>query len=327
MALRPDHLEAERFSALGPAPAVVLDATADAQSYAGTQAILIGVDREGLLPAVDENLFDVLLTSAANAPRPWVSVSAPDVAITALTEAVRATPHAASVLRQVLRLTENLQLEQGLLVESLAYSALLGGAEFARWRQTNPAAPLNNIGRVEYARDGDHVTLTLASPETRNAMTAAMRDALFEALAAVLDDPSAPTVTIRAEGACFSTGGDLNEFGANTDLAAAHTIRTTRSIARLIDELGDRAEVVFHGACIGSGLEGFAAARKRVALDGAYFQLPEVRMGLIPGAGGTATVARAIGRHRACFMMLGGARLRAKSALEWGLVHAIPPAP
>ncbi|MDX2273994.1 MAG: enoyl-CoA hydratase/isomerase family protein [Hyphomonadaceae bacterium] len=322
-----DHLEREAFSPLGETPLVVLDAGEDVRRYRETQAVIIGVDREGHLPALEANDFDILLTTAAKPPRPWVHAASLDAKLESFTDTVRKAPLAAGALRQVLRIGENLPLADALQVESFAYSALLGGEEFRAWRAAHAAHEVNAVGRVEYAREGDHVTLTLASPETHNAMTAAMRDALCEALAAVLDDPSAPRVTLRGAGACFSVGGELNEFGANTNLAQAHAIRTLRSVAKLVDELGARIEVVFHGACIGSGLEGPAAAARRVAVEGAFFQLPEVRMGLMPGAGGTVTVSRAIGRHRACAMMLGGARVSAATALDWGLVQQILPRP
>jgi len=216
-----------------------------------------------------------------------------------------------------------------LTLESFAYSTLLGGGEFQAWRAAHaspaPAPILGDLVRIERARDV--VTLTLAQPHTRNAMSAAMRDALFEALANTLDDPSAPNVLLRGDGACFSVGGDLAEFGSNPDLALAHTVRTMRSSAALIDELGPRMRTVFHGACIGSGLEAPAASAHRIALEGAFFQLPELSMGLIPGAGGTVTVARAIGRHRACGMILGGGRVSVATALDWGLVHEIQSTP
>jgi hypothetical protein len=329
MADRLDHLERERFSSLGETPLVVLDASEDAARYRETDALVAGVDRDGLLPGLDADAYDVLLTTAIKAPLPWVSVSASSLnaKLEGFADAVRAAPLAAGVLRQVLRITETMPFAAALTVESLAYSTLLGGEAFCTWRAQHKPKPLRNAGAVTYARDGDHVTLTLASPETRNAMTAAMRDALWEALAAVLDDPSASTVTLRGDGACFSIGGDLDEFGANPDLAQAHAIRSARNAARLIQELGPRIDVVFHGACIGSGLEAPAAARRRIAMDGAFFQLPELKLGLIPGAGGTVTITRAIGRHRACAMMLGGARVSAATALDWGLVHAIAPQP
>jgi len=324
-----DHLDLERFSPLGEAPLLVIDADGDAAPYRDANAIVVGVDRAGALPALAGDDFDILLTSARCPPRPWIGapLAQLDAKIESFRRAATRTPFAASVLRQTLRINASLPAEQALLVESFAYSTLLAGAEFRAWRATATAQSCAPVGSpLRVARAGDHVTITLAAPQTRNSMSAAMRDALFDALAAVLDDPTAPSVTLRGEGACFSIGGDLAEFGANQDQAQAHAIRTMRSIAALVLELGDRIGVVFHGACIGSGLEAPAAAARRDATPGAFFQLPESRMGLIPGAGGTVTVPRAIGRHRACAMMLGSARVSAATALEWGLVHAIEPA-
>lgn len=330
MGAPPDHLEIEAFSPLGETPVLVLDSGEDAARYAQARALVIGVDREGALPALDPTFYDILLTSADKAPKPWLSAPGAsfDAKLEALREAARGAPIAASILRQVLRLNEANAPQDGLQIESFAYSTLLGGAEFRRWREANPSdADSPGPGAVSLAREDDLLVITLDQPDTRNAMTAAMRDALFEALAAALDDPSRPRVRLQAAGACFSVGGDLREFGANADLAGAHVVRTMRSVAALLYELGARAEVIFHGACIGSGLEAPAAAARRIARPGAFFQLPEVKFGLIPGAGGTITVPRAIGRHRACAMMLGGARVSAATALEWGLVHAIEPAP
>ena len=324
----PDHIEIERFSPLGDMPVVVCDA-AEAAPDSGN-ALLIGIDRAGACPTVDEARFDILLSARESAPGPWAHVPARamDDKIDALTNAVRRAPFATAILRQTLRLAETLPFDQALIVESLAYSTLLGGAEFRAWRKAHPAQPAPaQAAVVDFAREGDHVTLTLNTPESRNATTARMRDALHEALSAVLDDPSARRVSVHAAGACFSTGGDLNEFGANPDLAGAHAIRTTRSVARLIQELGDRADVLFHGAAIGSGLEMFACTAERAAMEGAFFQMPELKMGLMPGAGGTVTLPRAIGRHRACFMIVGGARVSAATALQWGLVSEIVPRP
>jgi enoyl-CoA hydratase/carnithine racemase len=96
-----------------------------------------------------------------------------------------------------------------------------------------------------------------------------------------------------------------------------------RSCAALLDRLGARASAQLHGACVGSGLEVPAAAALRTATADAWFQLPELRMGLIPGAGGTASVERAIGRHRTAWMLLSAKRIDARQALAWGLVHEI----
>jgi hypothetical protein len=322
-----DFLGADRFSALADTPVIVVDAVTWRQPDPDIQAVCIGVDRTGALPPVDPSQFDVLLTSAPDAPAPWVSKPYEQLAahVEQLTVAVHKWPVAATTACRVLRLNESVPFAPALEIESFAYSALLGGAEFARWhaqRRPEPV-PQSNAPLVLVDREGDVVTLTLNHPQAQNAMTAEMRDGLHAALATILDDPSEPSVCLQGAGKCFSTGGALAEFGTATDLAQAHVVRTLRSCAALLDRLGARARVRWHGACVGSGLEVAAAAAHRTATADAWFQLPELPMGLIPGAGGTASVARAIGRHRTAWLLLSGKRIDAPKALAWGLVHGI----
>ncbi|ALC12877.1 enoyl-CoA hydratase/isomerase family protein [Sphingopyxis sp. 113P3] len=322
-----DHLDADRLSAPGGEPVLVVEAASWTRPAVPIQAAVIGIDRGGALPEVSIDDFDLLLTAASNPPRPWVCAGhlAVEAAADVLADAVRATPLAATIAAQLLRLTERLSLDDALIAESLAYSALLGGDEFRRWRQS--ASPSGETPPpdepVAADRRDDHLTLTLNDPATRNAMTARMRDALYEALANALDDPTQPSVTLQGSGRCFSTGGALFEFGRASDLAEAHAVRVLHSCARALDALRERARVRLHGACIGSGLEVAAAAHRRIAAPGAWFQLPELSMGLVPGAGGTATVPRAIGRHRTFWMLLSGQRLGTRVAHQWGLVHEI----
>lgn len=320
-----DLLGAEAFSPLTGSPLVLL-APGEPLSAGGVRML---VDRDGLLPQVDPALYDVLVTTYPGAPQPWTSVAPGRLEVRL--ETVQGTaadcPIATALLARVLLLGDGLEFDAALELESLAYSALLGGGEFARWLgradHSSEGEPADQP--VRYERLGDHVTLTLASPRNRNAMTASMRDALYEALVNVLEDPGLPDLTLRADGKCFSTGGSLAEFSTARDLAAAHVIRTQRSSARVLHGLGDRAVVRLHGACIGSGIEVPAAAARRIAAPDLIVQLPELRMGLIPGAGGTVTLARAIGRHRLLWLVLGAFRFGAKQALDWGLIHAIEP--
>ena len=128
---------------------------------------------------------------------------------------------------------------------------------------------------------------------------------------------------LSGAGPAFSAGGDLDEFGSAADPGQAHLIRTLRSPARLAHALGPRLTAYLHGACVGGGIEVPAAAARVVAREGAFFRLPEVSMGLIPGAGGTATIPRRIGRHRAAFMAISGADIDLPTALAWGLVDAV----
>ena len=319
-----DHLGADRLSAPGGQPVLIVDAASWRKPAAPIQAVVIGVDPDGVLPVIVDDDFDLLVTSALAPPWPWVSDTLPD----RLADAVATSPYAATMAAQVLRLTAMLPLAEALAVESLAYSALLGGREFARWRAETPgSAPPAPADPVTVARNGNLLTLTLQDPASRNAMSAPMRDALYEALANALDDPSRPEVVLKGAGKCFSTGGALAEFGMARDLAEAHSVRTLHNCARALDALAERATVRLHGACVGSGIEVAAAAHRRVAAPDAWFQLPELTMGLIPGAGGTATVARAIGRHRTLWMLLSAKRVRAALALEWGLIDAIEDGP
>lgn len=324
-----DYLGADRFSALGAQPVIIVDAATWRSPRAEIHAVVLGVDRAGALPRVAPQDFDLLLTTAVNAPQPWVSVSAErlDDHAAALAQSVHANPVAATMASSVLRINGTLDFHAGLKIESFAYSTLLAGGEFARWRQNIPATPVAILDGplLRADRDGDDVTLTLNHPEAQNAMSAAMRDALHAALANLLDDPTEPSLLLRGTGKCFSTGGALGEFGTASDLAQAHIIRSVRSSAALLHRLGARATVHLHGACVGSGLEIPAAAAHRCATADAWFQLPELKMGLIPGAGGTVTVRRAIGRHRTLWMLLSGKRIGARQALDWGLIHEITP--
>lgn len=293
--------------------------------------VRVGVHREGPLPAVDADAFDVLLSVHPGAPAPWVGLAPPglDPAVATLQAAADRQPVAAAVAAQVLRMTLALPFEQALTLESLAYSALLASAGFRAWRAAHPPRPRPDDGRPRIRLDeaAGVLALRLARPEARNAFDARLRDELVEALAFALDHPDAPPVELSGEGPAFSAGGDLDEFGQAPDVGVAHLIRTLRAPARLARRLGPRLTVRVHGACIGAGIEVPAAAQRVVAARDAVFRLPEVGMGLIPGAGGMASLPQRIGRHRTAWLALSGAPLDAPTALAWGLVDAIDPPP
>lgn len=235
-------------------------------------------------------------------------------------------PLAATVLVQVLRTVAALPPAAALTVESLAYGCLQQGAEFRRWLATraSTALPPAEAGpAVEIERDGDVVTLTLNRPQQRNAMSVAMRDALIEALQWIRIDSSVAQLTIRGRGRCFSTGGELAEFGSAPDPATAHWVRSLALPGRELALCGARARVEVHGACIGSGIEFPAFAAELAARPDAFFQLPELRYGLIPGAGGCVSISRRIGRQRTAWMALSGRRVPARQAQQWGLVDRL----
>ena len=132
-------------------------------------------------------------------------------------------------------------------------------------------------------------------------------------------------VLLTGEGAAFSAGGDLDQFGRFGDPGRAHLIRTLRYAVRLIDPIRERVTARVHGACIGAGIEIPAAASRLISSPDTFFRLPEVSMGLIPGAGGTASIPRRIGRQRTCYMAISGCDLDTQTALAWGLVDTTEP--
>jgi enoyl-CoA hydratase/carnithine racemase len=177
---------------------------------------------------------------------------------------------------------------------------------------------------VRVDRQADLLHLTLARPEVHNALNTRMRDELYEAFTLAASDP-AVRVLLDGDGPSFCAGGDLDEFGSRPDPATAHVVRLQRSVGRLIASVADRVKVVLHGACMGSGIELPAFAGRVAARPDARIGLPEVGLGLIPGAGGTTSVTRRIGRHRTAYLALTGDCIDARTALEWGLVDELYP--
>ena len=327
MALPPSRLIAD-LAALGGAGAIVTEFPGDdAGSAEGAGAVRVGVHRSGPAPTEDLGRYDILLSADAAAPRPWVGATDVDQALAALLERIAAQPVAAGVAAQVLRASLQLAFDEALATESLAYSMLLASGGFAAWRaetpsraRTAPVAP-----RVLIDVDGGIIRIQLNRPERRNAVDAAMRDALCEALDFAGEHPDRLPIELSGLGPAFSAGGDLDEFGSAGDVGRAHLIRTLRSPARRLFELRRRATARLHGACVGAGIEVPAAAGRVTARPGTFFRLPEVSMGLVPGAGGTATIPRRIGRQRACWMAISGADVDVATALAWGLIDAVEP--
>lgn len=259
-----------------------------------------------------------------------------DVWMSSLDEAARLrdraerNPLAALLLVQVLRVIESLPMELALKVESMAYSVLQAGSEFAAWRKKatdySDADVSKAGGRpLRVSAEDNVLILELDRPDARNALDLSLRDALCEVLDAALLDPDRPRVLLRGLGACFSVGGDLSTFGLFPDPARAHQVRTIRQPGLLLGRCADRLEAHVHGACIGSGIEMPAFAAKLVAHPKSFFQLPELSMGLIPGAGGCYSIGRRIGRHRLAWWVLSGRKINAQTALEWGLVDRVDP--
>ena len=244
------------------------------------------------------------------------------LAADAVARVVGRRPQAAMIAVQVLRASAALDVADGLVLESMAYSTLQAGPEFRAWLAARPSQPVavdDDLVVVAQLGDGN-LRVTLNRPKVHNAFNSAMRDAMVEVLRPVVADPSIAVVELRGAGRSFCSGGDLNEFGSAPDPAAAHLVRVTRSPPWWVSQIGGRLKATVHGACIGAGIELAAWASEVTATDDSYFVLPEVGMGLVPGSGGTVSLPRRIGRQRTAWLALTGHRLDADDAHRWGLV-------
>ena len=251
-----------------------------------------------------------------------------DAAAARVVAAVDAHPLAATALALLLRGSERRTVPEGLVAESATYSLLQFGPEHLAWldRRGPPRVREGDDGpRLRVRREGDGgavLHITLDRPAVRNAYDAAMRDALLDALAVAQADPGV-RVVLDGAGPSFCSGGDLDEFGTRRDPASAHLVRLGRSAAHALHLVADRVTARVHGASVGSGVELAAFAGRVEAAPDATFALPEVAMGLVPGAGGTVSIPARIGRHRTAWLALTGERIDAPTAREWGLVDEV----
>ncbi|MER6523825.1 enoyl-CoA hydratase/isomerase family protein [Streptomyces sp. NPDC001508] len=306
-------------------PFLLVDLDRAPPAAPGGQRVRVAVAAE---PRPVDGEFDVLITAAADPPRPWVPSADPYTTAHQLQKTVTRRPDACLALVQVLRLGPALAPPDRLIVESLAYSALQAGAVFRAWLASAPARTPRPAARpVRLRRDGDRLAVTLERPWVRNAFDAATRDALCEALEVAVADPTIARVDLYGSGPAFCGGGDLAEFGTARDPAAAHRVRVHRSPAALLQRCASKVTAHLHGACVGAGIELAAFAGRVTAAPDTVIRLPEIGMGLIPGAGGTASLPVRVGRERTAYLALTGASLTAVEAQRWGLVDAIDEGP
>lgn len=300
---------------------------------AGTAGVLVELDAAEPPPAIEPGALPVVIIGLSNRadvraqPPPLVDacVAPGDPLLGAMVDSIERHPLASTAFAVLLRDSTDRTVEAGLAAESAVYSTLQAGPEFAAWRRggTHRPAPPTDAAPVVVTRTGDELIVTLDRPARHNAFSAGLRDALCEALAIAVLDPGVTAVHLRGNGPSFCSGGDLGEFGTFPDPASAHATRLARSPARLAHRLRDRLHVHLHGACMGAGIELPAFAAHVVAAPDTRIALPELALGLVPGAGGTVSLPRRIGRHRSALLGLSGTTLDAATAHRWGLVDAV----
>lgn len=173
----------------------------------------------------------------------------------------------------------------------------------------------------------DHIAYaTLNRPQALNVYNIQMRDDLYEVLRAIGDDSEVRVGIFKGAGdKAFCAGADLSEFLSAPSPIIARQARFSRDVWGLFLSLPQPLIAALHGFVLGSGIEIALSCDIRIASGDVRFGLPEVGLGIIPAAGGTQTLPRAIGRGRALEMLLTNRWLSAEEAFQFGLVNRVVP--
>ncbi len=175
-------------------------------------------------------------------------------------------------------------------------------------------AALNAV--TDYATEGAIAVITLNSPPV-NALSAAVRDGIAGGLTQALADPAVRAIVLICAGRTFIAGADISEFGKPPQGADLH------SVLNSIEASTKPVIAAIHGTALGGGLETALSCHYRIGVPSAKFGLPEVKLGLLPGAGGTQRLPRVVGAEQALDMVTSGTPIGAKAALATGLIEEI----
>lgn len=174
------------------------------------------------------------------------------------------------------------------------------------------------------AVEGQVATITLNRPKVLNALNAAMIHELEEAFTALADDAAVRVVLLRgAGGKAFAAGADIGELAAADASSGELLAGSAQRVFRRIETLGRPVIACIDGFALGGGCELAMACTLRLANEAARLGQPEIKLGLIPGYGGTQRLPRLVGQGAALKMLLTGAMVDAAEALRIGLVDEV----
>ncbi|MBZ9817160.1 3-hydroxyacyl-CoA dehydrogenase NAD-binding domain-containing protein [Mesorhizobium sp. CA7] len=169
---------------------------------------------------------------------------------------------------------------------------------------------------VSVTNENGVAVVTIDNPPV-NALSFHVRKPLYEALTALRDDPAAKTIVIACAGRTFVAGADITEFGKPVEQPEL------RAIVALLETIAKPTVAAIHGTALGGGLELALGCHFRVADAGAKLGLPEVKLGLLPGGGGTVRLPRLVGAAKALGMIVSGSPISAGEAKAVGLADAV----
>ncbi len=179
-------------------------------------------------------------------------------------------------------------------------------------------------GNVLYERRGAIAYVTVNRPHVLNALNAPTWQGLRTAFEHAQNDPSVRGVILTGAGdKAFIAGADIGDLARATAIDAERSSRFGQEVLDLIENLGKPVIAAINGFALGGGCETAMACTIRIAVEHARFGQPEVKLGLLPGGGGTQRLPRLVGKGRALQLILSGALISAQEAYRIGLVNEI----
>lgn len=164
------------------------------------------------------------------------------------------------------------------------------------------------------------LSITLNRPEKLNALSTEVLQALSELFSHAEMNSTVKGVLITGQGKAFCAGADINRLAQCTAQSGYEFACQGQAVFRQLETLGKPSLAAVNGFAFGGGCELAMAATLRIASEQAQFGQPEVKLGVIPGYGGTQRLARLVGKGRALDLCLTGRFIQAQTALDWGLV-------
>ena len=192
--------------------------------------------------------------------------------------------------------------------------------------------PMDEVNRMSYKtlrseREGAIATVTLDRPEVLHALDAAMFNELEQVFGELANDASLRAILLTGSGErAFAAGADIRGLAETDALSGRQVSERGQQVFAKIERCGKPVIACVNGVALGGGCELALACTLRLASDKARLGLPEVKLGLVPGYGGTQRLTRLVGRGAALRMMLTGSIIDAAEALRIGLVEEVVPA-
>lgn len=185
----------------------------------------------------------------------------------------------------------------------------------------------SSLETILYEKRDGIAYITMNRPKVMNALNKTAVADLRVTFEAVRDDAEVRGAIITGAGdKAFIAGADINEVATSTPIEAEQNSRNGQALMDLIENLGKPVVAAVNGFALGGGCETALACTIRLASENAKFGLPEVKLGIIPGFGGTQRLPRLVGKGVALQMILSGRMIDAQEAYRVGLVNEVVPA-